>query len=498
MTKIWIRTVAAALLAIVGLAAAPLSAQTPRDTVTLGMALEPPTLDPTTGAAQAIREVTLGNIFEGLVRIDAQGRIQPGLAESWGITPDGLTYTFRLRAGVTFHNGVAFEAAHVKATFERAMAPDSTNAQKWIFQPIASIATPDPRTVAITLRQPMANFLFGLGWGDAVIFEPSTIANNRTNPVGTGPYRFVRWARGDRIELERYDGYRDRANLPIRRAVFRFMSDPQAQMAALRAGDIDGVTNFGAYEAVDLFRNDPRFRVTVGNTEGETILALNNGRPPFNDVRVRRAVAHAIDRAAIIQGAMSGFGTPIGSHFSPNHAAYVDLTGTYPHDPARARALLAEAGHPNGLQVTLRLPPPVYARRGGEIIAAQLAAVGIRATIEPVEFAQWLQQVFQRRDFDMTIISHTEPLDIDIYARETYYFSYAKPEFRALIERINATVDETQRNALYQQAQRMLAEDSVNGFLFMLPKVTITAAALQGVWANWPIPANPIAEMRWQ
>jgi peptide/nickel transport system substrate-binding protein len=489
------------LLGIAGLGVHDLGARQAqaqaRDSVTLGMALEPTALDPTTGAAQAIREVTLQNIYEGLVRIDREGRIQPCLAESWSISPDGLTYTFRLRSPVTFHNGTILEAAHVKATFERAKAPDSTNAQKWIFDPIASIATPDAHTVVITLARPLANFLFGLGLGDAVIFDPATFAANRNNPIGTGPYRFTRWVRGDRVEMERYDQYRDRANVAIRRAAFRFMSDAQAQMAALRGGDIDGVTAFGAFEAVDLFRNDPRFKVTVGNTEGKTIVALNNGRPPFNDVRVRRAMAHAIDRNAVIQGAMSGFGTPIGSHFSPNQPGYVDLTGTYPYDPAKARALLAEAGHGGGLSVTLRLPPPVYARRGGEIVAAQLAQVGVRATIEPIEFAQWLDQVFRRRDFDMTIISHTEPRDTEIYARDSYYFAYNNPEFRALMERIGTTIDENARNRMYGEAQRILATDCVNVFLFMLPKITIANASLRGMWESWPLPANPMAELRW-
>ena len=485
-----------ALLGVAGLTARQSQAQA-RDAVTLGMALEPTALDPTTGAAQAIREVTLQNFYEGLVRIDRDGRIQPCLAESWSIAPDGLTYTFRLRSPVTFHNGVILDSSHVKFTFERAKAPDSTNAQKWIFDPIASIETPDPHTAVIKLSRPLANFLFGLGLGDAVIFEPSTVANNRNSPVGTGPYRFTRWVRGDRVEMERYEQYRDRANVAIRRAAFRFMSDAQAQMAALRGGDIDGVTAFGAFEAVDLFRSDPRFKVTVGNTEGKTIVAMNNGKAPFTDVRVRRAMAHAIDRNAVIQGAMSGFGTPIGSHFSPNQPGYVDLTGMYPYDPAKARQLLTEAGLPNGFACTLRLPPPVYARRGGEIVAAQLAQVGVRATIEPIEFAQWLDQVFRRRDYDLTIISHTEPRDTEIYARDNYYYAYNNPEFRALVERISTTIDEDQRNRMYGEAQRILATDCVNVFLFMLPKITIASANLRGMWDNWPLPANPIAELRW-
>ena len=198
--KSLIRAFAALCLMLV-----PLAAQAQKDSVVIGQTLEPPTLDPTAGPAQAIREVTYLNIYEGLLRIDRAGKLQPLLAESWTISPDNLVYTFKLRRGVTFHDGSEFNASDVKFTFDRAMAPDSTNAQKWIFAPIGSIETPDPATVAITLKQPAGNFLYGLAWGDAVIFGPESAANNKTTPVGTGPYRFQRWNRGDRIELVRND-----------------------------------------------------------------------------------------------------------------------------------------------------------------------------------------------------------------------------------------------------------------------------------------------------
>jgi len=475
----------------------PFAAHAQKDSVTIGQTLEPPTLDPTTGAAQAIREVTYLNIYEGLLRIDRDGKLQPLLAESWTVSPDNLTYTFRLRRGVKFHDGSDFDAADVKFTFERAMAPDSTNAQKWIFAPIARIETPDRYTVVITLKEPTGNFLYGLAWGDAVIFAPETVAENRTKPIGTGPYRFERWVRGDRVELVRNDAYW--ARIPaISRATFRFISDPQAQVAAIRAGDVDALSNLAAQEAADQLKNDANLKVVVGNTEGETILAINNAKPPFNDVRVRRAIAHAIDRMAVIDGAVSGYGTPIGTHFSPNHPAYVDLTGTYPYDPARARALLAEAGHPNGFNATLRLPPPPYARRSGEIIAAQLAQVGIKVSIEPIEFAQWLDQVFRNKNYDLTIIAHTEPLDIGIYARDDYYFQYRNPAFNALMAKIGTTMDEAERNRLYGEAQRMLTTDAVNVFLFQLPKIGVWNVNLTGMWENWPLPANPIAELSWK
>ena len=257
------------------------------------------------------------------------------------------------------------------------------------------------------------------------------------------------------------------------------------------------VTQLGAPEAVDQLKANPQLKVTIGRTEGKTILALNNARKPLDDVRVRRALNYAIDRQQVILGAMNGAGTPIGSHFSPNDAGYVDLTGTYPYDPAKARALLAAAGYANGLRLTLKVPPPSYARRSSEIVAAMLAEVGVSVTIENVEFPQWLDRVFKSRDYDQTIISHTEPLDIDIYARPGYYFGYVNPAFNALMQTIDATLDDDKRLNLLGDAQRILADDAVNVFLFILPKISVTKAGLKGLWADWPIPATPLTDLSW-
>jgi peptide/nickel transport system substrate-binding protein len=239
-------------------------------------------------------------------------------------------------------------------------------------------------------------------------------------------------------------------------------------------------------------KRDPRFKVVVGATEGETILALNNAKPPFNDKRVRQAISYALDRKAIIDGAMFGYGQPIGSHFSPLDPGYVDLTGRYPHDPARARALLRAAGFGDGLEVTLKLPPPSYARRSGEIIAAQLAEVGVRARIENLEWAQWLDGVLARKDFDMTIVAHTEPADLDIYARPDYYFGYRNPAFDALMARIGAETNAPRRNALLGEAQRMIADDAVNGFLFLFPKLGVWRADVGGLWRDAPVQATDV------
>ncbi|MCL6282390.1 ABC transporter substrate-binding protein [Ruegeria sp. 2012CJ41-6] len=464
--------------------------------ITIALQLEPPHLDPTSAAAQAIDSVVYTNVFEGLTRFMGDGSIVPGLAESWEVSEDGKTYTFKLREGVAFHDGAPMSAEDVKFSLDRARAEDSANAQKALFDGIAEVTVLDPASVQLTLDEPNGSLLFNLAWGDAVIVSEASIADIKTNPVGTGAYKFAEWVQGDRIDLTRNDAYWGDAPA-LESATFKFISDPTAAFAAVMAEDVDVFDNFPAPENLPQFEADPRFQVLVGSTEGETILSTNNKQQPFDDLRVRQAIAHAIDRQAIIDGAMFGYGTPIGSHFAPHNPAYVDLTGNSPHDPDKARALLAEAGHPEGFETTLHLPPPSYARRGGEIIAAQLAEVGITAEIINVEWAQWLESVFKGKNFGLTIVSHTEPMDIGIYARPDYYFQYDNPEFQTLMETLNTTTDPGERDALLQQAQQIISEDYVNGYLFQLAKLGVAKAGVQGLWLNAPTAAIDLTGVSW-
>ena len=488
------RIFAAALL----LAASLTPAAAAKTSLVLGMAIEPSGLDPTIAAPVAIREVTWVNLYEGLVRVDRNGRVQPLLAKSWEISPDGLTYRFSLQQGVKFHDGSAFDSADVKFAFDRARAPNSTNAQKQIFAPIDSIETPDPATVVIKLKEPSGNFLYFMGWGDAVIVAPETAENNKASPVGTGPFKFKSWTRGDRVELVRNPDYWQKDKVKLDSVTFRFINDPQAQVAALRAGDLDAFPNLGAPELFSEMKKDARFTAVAGNTEGETVAGMNNTKKPFDDVRVRRALMHAVDRKALVEGAYSGYGQPIGSHFSPNHPAFVDMTGVVPYDPAKAKALLKEAGYGNGLSITIKSPQMAYASRSAELLAAMLSEVGVELKIIPTEFpAKWIEEVFRNKDYDVTVVSHTEPLDIDIYARDSYYFNYKNDKFRALIADIARTTDEKTRFAKYAEAQKILAEDVPALFLFQLPKLGVWNAKLKGLWENSPMPANDVTEAYW-
>ncbi|UWR60818.1 ABC transporter substrate-binding protein [Phaeobacter inhibens] len=490
MTRLPFLFAASSALAILAGAAAA------RDTVTVALQLEPPHLDPTSAAAGAIDQVLYSNVFEGLTRFMGDGSVVPGLAESWEISEDGLNYTFTLQDGVTFHDGTTMDAEDVKFSLDRARAEDSTNAQKALFADIASVDVVDPLTVKLTLSQPNGNLLFNLAWGDAVIVAPETIDTIKTAPVGTGAFTFTNWVQGDRIDLARNPDYWGEAPA-LSAATFKFISDPTAAFAAMMAEDIDAFSAFPAPENLPQFEADPRFQVLIGSTEGETILSINNKQAPFDNPKVRAAVAHAIDRQAIIDGAMFGYGTPIGSHFAPHNPAYVDLTGTSAHDPEKSRALLAEAGLADGFTTTLHLPPPSYARRGGEIIAAQLAEVGITAEIINVEWAQWLETVFRGKNFGLSIVSHTEPMDIGIYARPDYYFQYDNAAFQDLMAELTGTTDPDARTKMLQQAQEIIANDYVNGYLFQLAALSVAKADLQGLWANAPTQATDLTVVSW-
>jgi peptide/nickel transport system substrate-binding protein len=485
-----------ALAGALALASAITPALAARADINIAMQLEPPSLDPTTGgAAAAIRSLTYNNIFEGLTRIDRDGTVQPLLATSWEISENGLIYTLHLQEGVTYHDGAPFTAADVKYSLDTARGEESVSAQKQLFAKIASVEVVDDLTVTVTLNAPQGDFLYNMGWGDAVIVSEKHAATNGTNPIGTGPYKFVEWVKGDHVTLAANPDYWGETPA-IETATIKFISDPTAAVASILAGDVDYFGGFPAPETLDQIKADSRFQVIVGATNGETVLAMNNGKAPLDNVNVRKAIAHALDRAAIIDGAQFGYGTPIGSFFPPTDPAYIDLTSLSAYDPELSKKLLAEAGV-SDLTLSLKLPPASYARAAGPIIQQELAQVGIKVEITNVEWADWLSNVFKNRDYDLTIVSHVEPNDYGSFAKPDYYFNYQSDAFNQVVEDIGNTADPQRQMELKQQAQKILAEDYAAGFLFEFPYISVAAAGLEGMWENQPVPANPIAELSW-
>lgn len=490
---------ATALAAAALLLQAPAHAQSKKDSLVLAMQLEPtPGLDPTAGAASAIAEVSLYNIFETLTKIHSDSKISGLLAESWTVSPDVKTYTFKLRRGVKFQNGEPLDSAAVKFSFERAVAKDSVNKDKAVFANIERIDTPDAHTVVLNLKNGNVDLPFQLGQGTAIIVEPKSAPTNGTKPVGSGPYRLDAWNKGSSVVLTRWDDYRNAKDVKLRRVTIRFISDVAAQAAALLSGDVDVFPRVAVQRSIKQFEGNKKFQVLVGGSRAKTIMAINNKRKPLDDVRVRRAILAAIDRKAVIEGAVDGFGVPIGSFYVPGAPGYVDTTGINPFDQAKARALLHQAGVTLPLELTMKLPPVSYARQGGEVIAAQLAKVGINAKIENVEWAQWMSGVYGQKAYDLTIVSHVEPLDFGNFARPNYYWGYESQAFNELWAKINATVDANQRNKLMGDAQRMVAEEAVAAYLFQPTFITVANARVKGLWKDVPLSVNDLAAMSWQ
>ncbi|WP_417273617.1 ABC transporter substrate-binding protein [Celeribacter halophilus] len=483
-------------LAVLLAGVAPVLAQEV-NAVTFVQAVEPQGLDPTVSSPVAAGQVTWQNVFEGLVAIDREGRVVPQLATEWTISDDGLTYTFTLRDDVTFQNGVPFDASTAKFTLERILGEDSTNGQKANYTAISKVEAVDATTLVLTLSSRNSDLLYWLGYPAAVMVEPSSADTNNTAPVGTGPFKVEEWRKGDRVIMSAWDGYWGEAPA-LESVTARFIKDPQAQAAALQAGQVDIIGNLDAPELFDQFTRNPAYEAVVGAGEMEIVAGMNNAKPPFDDPRVRQAMMLAVDRPSLIAAVSSGYGTAIGSHFSPASPFYEDLTGLFPYDPGRAKVLLAEAGYPDGFSFEFKVPTRTYAQRSAEILQAFFSQIGVSAEIQSSDFpATWIQDVFKDTNYDMTIVGHAEPLDIGIYARDNYYFNYDNAAFRSEMEKIAAATSETERETGYRKAQEILAEDLPALFLFSYPKLGVWKAGLEGVWENGPVPANDMTDVHW-
>lgn len=472
--------VVVALLAVLLIGAdvfapAGLRAQQPTygGSLTVAVPAEPPQLDPTTNAAAAIDQIVNHNIYEGLVMTDSDGSVIPGVAERWNISDDGLVYTFYLREGVTFHDGHELTAADVVYTFERNRNPETGVPHPEYYEPIESITALDDHTVRFTLSQVTPSFLAILGLGDSVVLPDGGGDELKNRPNGTGPFEFVEWVSGDHITLAKNGGYWQEGVPYLDRVVFKFVPDPSAALAALRAGDVDVVVRMDAAGALTIM-DAPGLKVVSGPQNLVQIMAINNQREPFDDVRVRQAIAYAINKEEVIEGSMFGFGSPIGSHLTPSSPYYIDLNWMYPHNPERAKALLKDAGYPNGFEATLKLPQPYDVHiKTGEVIADQLARVGITLNLEIIEWGRWLDEVYSNGDYDLTVIGHIGKMDpaadLSGYSpeRPDYYFrrGWEDPRLNELMERGSVTADFEERLKIYAVVQYILAEEEVNYFI---------------------------------
>lgn len=472
------------------------AAQAPRALV-VQHSTEPPGLDLTASPAAAIAAVVHYNIQESLVKVDRTGKLVPWLAERWH-TADNRNYTFFLKRGVRFHNGRELKAADVRFVFQRAMNPETKHPHPSHYASIRDIIVADDYTVTFALKDVNAAFLLNLARQGSVIYPPEAVDTLKSDPIGTGPFKLAQWVRGDRIVLAKNPDYHVKGLPKLDRVTYRFIPDPNAALAALKAGDIDAAMFGLGPEHVGELQKDPRFSVIIGDTTNDVILAMNNSRKPFSDVRVRRAITHAIDKQEIVRGAMFGFGRVLGSNVDPLNPYFVDLAGAMPHDPTRARQLLAAAGYPKGFEAVLKVAPQYYYTvRTGEVIVDQLKKVGVNVRLEQIEWGQWIQRVYRQADYDLTIIGHAEAWDINNYANPKYYFRYDSPKFQEIFKKSEVTLDDKARRALYVHMQKLLVEEAPVAWLYVHPRLAVTKKGVQGLWKDLPSPVFDLSEAAW-
>ena len=492
-----LRLVTALVLSCVALIPVGGWAQQAGGNLIIQVSTEPPGLDLTASPASAIAAVIHYNVQECLVKVDKTGKIVPWLAERW-YTTDNLNYTFFLRKGVRFHNGRELKAADVKFVLERAMNPETKHPQRARYEAIADIIVKDDFTVTLRLKELDANFLLTLARQGSVIYPREAADTLKTAPLGTGPFVVSEWVRGDRIVLAKNKDYHVKGLPHLDRVTYRFIPDPNSALAALKSGDID-VSAFGmGPENVPDLKKDPRLQVILGDTTNDVILSMNNSKKPFSDKGVRLAVTHAINKEEVLKGAMFGYGKILGSNVDPLNPFYVDMTKAVPYDPARAKKLLAEAGYANGFDAVLKVAPQYYYTvRTGEVLVNQLAKVGIRVKIEQIEWGQWLAQVWREANYDMSIIGHAEPWDINNYANPKYYYRWDNVEFQKLFKESEVTLDDKKRRDLYVKMQKMLADEAPAVWLYMHPRLVAAKKGVQGIWKDLPIPSLDLSEVAW-
>ncbi len=437
------------------------------------LVLEPGNLDIRETAGAALDQILVDNIYQGLVSRTPEQEIVPALAEDWEISPDGLTYTFTLREGVTFHDGqeltpqdVVWSLATRKATPEWRDSARLAN--------LATI-TVEGQEITLNLTEPDSSFLWNLTGRAGLILKEGDTVDYQTKANGTGPFVLDDWRQGDSITFVRNDDYwGDQAQ--VAEVVFDYIPDNQAALNAALAGEVDAVTGFDA-NLKEQIEATGDFALVLGQSTDKGTLAFNQASGPLADQRVRQAIRQAIDHDAFVEALASGetqYG-PIPS-LDPG---YEDLSDVAPYDPEAARALLADAGVED---LTLELTiPSFYSTTIPQILVSDLNEVGITLEVNSVDFPTWLNDVYINKDYDLSFVLHTEARDFENWANPDYYFTYDNPEVQRLYAESLAATDETEAADLLAQAARIVSEDAAADWLYNGASVVAVGTNITGM-----------------
>jgi peptide/nickel transport system substrate-binding protein len=469
----------------------------PKTSLTVALTGPPVNLDFTTTAGAAIPQALMANIYQGLVRIDQDGKLQPLLADSWELSEDRKTYTFKLHPGVTFSSGDTFTADDVKFSIERVKSDAWKSSLKNKMNVVKAVTVVGDTEVKVELNQPSNAWLYDMGSPIGAMFDPKGVAALATTPVGTGPFTVSAWKPGDSLELAARTDYWGTAP-SLKTATLRYFADATATTNALQSGDVDVVYNMQAPELLSSFKDNKDYQVLEGTSTGKIILSMNNKAAPFNDVRVRQAVMYAVDRKAVMDTAWNGMGTLIGGPVPPSDPYYEDLNDAYPFNPDKARALLKEAGVEN-LNISFSVPTRPYATAVSEIVVSQLKDVGINAKIESTEFpAVWLDQVFTKHDYQMSVILAVETRDVlTMFNDPNYYIGFDNSKIKDDAAAAD-TADEAGYISGMKKVVKSIVDDAGSDALFLFPNIVVAKSTVTGIPANAVSTGLDVSSMGWK
>lgn len=437
--------------------------------ITVGIAQDlDDSLDPHQTVAAGTREV-LFNIFEGLVKPNSDGEMIPAVAEKYTLSEDGTTYTFTLREGVKFHNGQTVTAEDVVYSINRCAAVPEGQEKPLVaaFSAVKSIEALDEKTVAVTIAQRDLEFI---SYMTAAII-PADYENQDTAPVGTGPFKFVSRTPQQDFVMERFEDYWG-APAWLDKVTYKICENADALVMNLNGGSIDLCAHLTSAQASQLNQN---FQVLEGTMNLVQAIYLNNQAKPFDNQLVRQALCYAIDRQGIMDMVADGHGTAVGSSIYPAFTKYFlpELVDKYPHDVAKAKELLAQAGYPHGFDMTISVPNNYQPHMDtAEVVAEQLREAGINVTIQPVEWSTWLDTIYNGRQFQATVVgvdaaNMTARAMLERFTSDygKNFINYNNPAYDALFQQAINAQDEATQTDLYKQMEAMLADTAANVYI---------------------------------
>ncbi len=424
----------------------------------------PDTLDPH-ATSGTLTFQTIRSIYDTLIEVNDDGEFEPSLARSWSVDGDGLVWEFELREDVTFHHGEPLRASDVVATLQRVMDPDAAYPKADEFGPVDDVVAADDYVVEFRMDEPHAPLLAALASGWGAVLPRDLIAEGHDfgdEPVGTGPFRFEEWVRDSRISLRRYEEYRLEDAPRLEALTFRIIEEPSVQLEGLFAGSLDAIDMVLPHD-LDRVRENPETKLDETLSSLAMVLAINTSREPFGDVRVRRALDHAIDKQEVLDLAYGGGHTGVTFH-NVGDRYHPDIPEPYPYDPEEAQRLLEEAGVDLQRTITITVPQNYEAHvQAAQLYQAMLEEVGLSVDIRLVDWSTWLSDVYGAAQYDLTVIGHTGKLDPDArlagYADGSFYTRWENQEVTRLTRQARRTVDESERMELYERAFRIIAEE---------------------------------------